>query len=636
MDAAGAAVSGIVAAGILPSAIEMMDRLTIEAAEHAVRARLSGRRGRRAARRARRRRRAGRGRRSPRSSAICVECGAFEIRAATSDAERALLWKGRKSAFAAMGRIATDYYVQDGVVPRTRLPEVLRRIEELSERARPARRQRLPRRRRQPPSARALRRARGRRDRAGARARRGDPRRLPRRGRLAHRRARRRDGQGVLDAAHVLRARPRAMFERLRRAFDPPGICNPGKVIPTPRLCGEVPGPVPACTRSRGSALPSVSSLEEASVAARGGARAKGGSVRIGVDLDAPTGSNRILEHEAGDLTCTVEAGVRLSALRAALADARPAARRSTRPATRRSARCSPANVSGPLRHRFGAPRDLVLGVTLVLADGTIANAGGKVVKNVAGYDLGDSSAAPKDGSRSSRASASACTRCRRRRARSLSRRTTRRRSPARSSLAAPAERARRPPPRPRGGAVRGLRARGRRRSSRRRRRSSAAGGGRRGLGRVAAAPGRRARAACASRRASSRRRSAQLDEAVVRPAAGVAYVSEPVTQELDTARPPRLVERDPRASSTRRECSPRDPRVHRRLRPLRVLPADVPDVRALERGDGLAARAHPPDGRAPRRHDRAQRDGRRSTSTAASAAWPASRRARRACATTG
>ena len=50
---------------------------------------------------------------------------------------------------------------------------------------------------------------------------------------------------------------------------------------------------------------------------------------------------------------------------------------------------CLARNASGPLRHRFGAPRDLVLGVTLVLADGTIANAGGKVVKNVAGYDLG-------------------------------------------------------------------------------------------------------------------------------------------------------------------------------------------------------------------------------------------------------
>jgi len=50
-----------------------------------------------------------------------------EIRTAADDRERALLWKGRKSAFAAMGRVANDYYVQDGVVPRTKLPEVLRR-----------------------------------------------------------------------------------------------------------------------------------------------------------------------------------------------------------------------------------------------------------------------------------------------------------------------------------------------------------------------------------------------------------------------------------------------------------------------------------------------------------------------------
>ena len=64
---------------------------------------------------------------------ICLACGAFELHAASDDAARALLWKGRKSAFAAMGRVATDYYVQDGVVPRTRLPEVLRRIEELSQ-----------------------------------------------------------------------------------------------------------------------------------------------------------------------------------------------------------------------------------------------------------------------------------------------------------------------------------------------------------------------------------------------------------------------------------------------------------------------------------------------------------------------
>ena len=97
---------------------------------------------------------------------------------------------------------------------------------------------------------------------------------------------------------------------------------------------------------------------------------------------------DRVLEHEAGDLTCTVEAGIRISALAAALA---PAGQRLSLdpPGDPTIGACLAAALSGPLRHRFGAPRDLVLGVTLVLADGTVANAGGTVVKNVAGYDLG-------------------------------------------------------------------------------------------------------------------------------------------------------------------------------------------------------------------------------------------------------
>ena len=108
--------------------------------------------------------------------------------------------------------------------------------------------------------------------------------------------------------------------------------------------------------------------------------------VRIGDDLTA-AGLNRILEHDPGDLTCTVEAGVRLSQLREALAAS--GQRLSLDPPGDPTIGALLArNLSGPLRHRFGAPRDLVLGATLVLADGTIANAGGKVVKNVAGYDL--------------------------------------------------------------------------------------------------------------------------------------------------------------------------------------------------------------------------------------------------------
>ena len=109
--------------------------------------------------------------------------------------------------------------------------------------------------------------------------------------------------------------------------------------------------------------------------------------MRIGSDLETD-GLARVLEHEAGDLTCTVEAGIRLSTLQEAL---RPAGQRLSLdpPGDPSVGACLAGRLSGPLSHRFGTPRDLVLGVTLVLGDGTIASSGGKVVKNVAGYDLG-------------------------------------------------------------------------------------------------------------------------------------------------------------------------------------------------------------------------------------------------------
>jgi len=66
---------------------------------------------------------------------ICRSNGAWEIRIAQSEAERALIWKGRKSAFAAMGRISSNYIVQDGVIPRTALPQVMGEIERLSQEA---------------------------------------------------------------------------------------------------------------------------------------------------------------------------------------------------------------------------------------------------------------------------------------------------------------------------------------------------------------------------------------------------------------------------------------------------------------------------------------------------------------------
>ena len=124
-------MSRIVAAGIMPTAMEIMDRLTIQAAEEAyapgypdgagavllveldgVTAQVEDD--------------------TAAVEALCRDSGAFEVRTASDAAERALLWRGRKGAFAAMGRVSPDYYVQDGVVPRTKLPAVLRRIDALS------------------------------------------------------------------------------------------------------------------------------------------------------------------------------------------------------------------------------------------------------------------------------------------------------------------------------------------------------------------------------------------------------------------------------------------------------------------------------------------------------------------------
>lgn len=131
MEAAGNAVSMIVAAGLLPGAIEIMDNLSIQAAEAAVQAdypldaagllivELDGE-----------------------SSVVdqdfnylmevIEESGAYEVRIAEDEAQRAKIWKGRKSAFSAVGRLSPDYIVQDGVVPRSKLSQALAEINQLS------------------------------------------------------------------------------------------------------------------------------------------------------------------------------------------------------------------------------------------------------------------------------------------------------------------------------------------------------------------------------------------------------------------------------------------------------------------------------------------------------------------------
>jgi glycolate dehydrogenase FAD-linked subunit len=240
IDQAGAATSAIIGAGVVPAAVEMMDALAIEAAEAAVHCgypqgagavlivELDGPSAEVEAQFAEVER-------------FCADNGAFEIRVAADDVERALFWKGRKSAFAAVGRISPDYIVQDGVIPRTALPEVLHRIGEIS-------------------------RARGVRVANVFHA--GDGNLHPlvlfddsvegEAGRAEEVSAAILDlcieyggsitgehGVGVDKSKYMPR-----MFtdddldtmQLVRCAFDPDGLANPGKIFPTPRLCGEVPG----------------------------------------------------------------------------------------------------------------------------------------------------------------------------------------------------------------------------------------------------------------------------------------------------------------------------------------------------------------------------------------------------------
>jgi glycolate oxidase len=240
IDQAGGAVSAIIANGIVPAAVEMMDRLTIQAAEAAVQPKF------------------------PDTDAVliveldgpqvevdelfaivervCRESGAVTIEIARDEAQRGRIWKGRKAAFAAMGRVSPNYYVQDGVVPRTKLGEVLGRIRDLESRS-------------------GL--------RIGNVFHAGDGNLHPLicydetiAGQAEHAEAVASEilqycieAGGAITGEHGVGADKKAYMPRMfgesdldamqfvRCAFDPANLCNPGKIFPTPRLCGEVPGP---------------------------------------------------------------------------------------------------------------------------------------------------------------------------------------------------------------------------------------------------------------------------------------------------------------------------------------------------------------------------------------------------------
>jgi glycolate oxidase FAD binding subunit len=122
----------------------------------------------------------------------------------------------------------------------------------------------------------------------------------------------------------------------------------------------------------------------------RGGGTKDWGPVPEDAAVVETGGLDRVLEHNVGDFTAVLEAGAQLAAAQETFA--REGQMLAIDPALHDAATVGgvmAANDSGPLRHRYGSMRDLVVGTTVALSDGTLARSGGKVIKNVAGYDLG-------------------------------------------------------------------------------------------------------------------------------------------------------------------------------------------------------------------------------------------------------
>ena len=238
IDQASAAVSAIIARGLVPAAVEMIDQLTIQAVEDAfgcgyprdaaaaLLVELDGLT-------------VGMEAQAERIVQACRDSGAREVRTARDEAERQLLWKGRKSAFGAYGRISPAYMVMDGVIPRTKLPYVLRRVNDIV-------------------AAHGL--------RVGNVFHAGDgnlhpnilydPRRAGEEARvLAAGAAIMRlcaEVGGSISGEHgiglekadfmpfIFSPDDLALMQRLKNAFNSSGLCNPGKIFPTSKSCAEV------------------------------------------------------------------------------------------------------------------------------------------------------------------------------------------------------------------------------------------------------------------------------------------------------------------------------------------------------------------------------------------------------------
>ena len=423
---ASRAVTAIIAAGILPAALEMIDQNTIKAVEASVFAagfptdvaaslivELDGALP-------------GLAEQAGEVEALLKAHGAREVARARDEEDRLKFWKARKSAFGAMGRIGSDLLVQDATVPRSRIPEMLERVYETARKydlmitnvfhagdgnLHPN----IPYDRREP----------GVLDRVRTASQEIMLSCVAAGGTITGE-----HGVGVDKRKYMPLVYSDDDIETMRwvkDVFDPDGLCNPGKVLPEETgpsdvvransagrkedvagtiesaLGAEPLEGVPAFAVDGETARASVapSSIEQFAELMRL-ANANGWSVfPVGhgtwtsngyparrVDIAVSTQRlNAPVEHHPDDLLATVQAGTTLAGLSDVLGEADQWWPLDPLGGGTVGATIATA-ADGPLAARYGAPRDLVLGLTLVRGDGRVVKAGGRVVKNVAGYDM--------------------------------------------------------------------------------------------------------------------------------------------------------------------------------------------------------------------------------------------------------
>jgi glycolate oxidase subunit GlcD len=394
-------VSGIIAEGIVPCSLEMMDAPVMRAVEASYPCgypldaaavliiELDGPA-------------AGLRRQANRIREICSSQGCRQVREAGDSGERDRLWAGRRGAFGAIARLAPSYLVADCTVPRTRLPEALDSVRAIAERH-------------------GL--AHGNVFHAGD----GNLHPLlffdsrdPEQMRRVHEAGREimkesvalggtitgEHGVGIekLEGMHLVFSEHDLDAQRaIRRAFDPEGRLNPGKAIPGPALRQpeqeEFPGReiagapelVPGTVREACEII-AEASRQGIALLPEGGGRWRGFGNMPERNL-LPLRSGRmtsIIDYDPPNQTVTAQAGVMLQDLQEALKTngqwlpIRPFPGKATTVGS-----LVAIAACGPERLRYGAPRDLLLGLRFVSGTGRLVSTGGKVVKNVAGYDLG-------------------------------------------------------------------------------------------------------------------------------------------------------------------------------------------------------------------------------------------------------